>query len=229
MSVMLLTSINWAKRVWALPFLTVLAPSERYALQRGIRHKKLTDWARQLLLQVKRWLPNRKVIAVGDSSYAVLELLAALQGKVTIITRLRLDAALYEPAPIRPAGKRGANRKKGQRLPTLQRLEQDPATIWQEVTFSEWYGQHQQIMEIATDTAVWYHSGKPPVAIRWVLLRDPQGSLDSTALLSTDGAMTAEQMVTYFVRRWTVEVTFQEVRAHLGVRQQPGYAQRQCC
>src|SRR3954463_8552966 len=108
--------MGWAPP--ALPFLTVLAPSERYALKRGIRHKKLTDWARQMLLQVKRWLPNRNVIAVGDTgppggSYAVLELLAALQGKVTMITRLRLDAALYEPVPTRPAGKRGANRKKG--------------------------------------------------------------------------------------------------------------------
>lgn len=75
-------------------------------------------------------------------------------------------------------------------------------------------------MEIATDTAVWYHSGEPPVTIRWVLLRDPQGQLDTTALLSTDGTMTAEQIVTCFVRGWTIEVTFQKVRAHLGVETQ---------
>jgi hypothetical protein len=225
MSVMLLTPIRWANRVWALPFLTVLAPSERYALNKGIRHKKLTDWARpggapQMLLQVKRWLPSRNVIAVGDSSYAVLELLAALQGKVTVITRLRLDAALYEPASARPSGKRGRSRKKGHRLATLQQLAREPTTVWQPLTFSEWYGQNQKTMEIATDTAVWYHSGKPPVAIRWLLLRDPQGKLDTTALLSTNEALAAEQIVTYFVRRWSVEVTFQEVRAHLGVETQ---------
>jgi hypothetical protein len=220
MSVMLLVPIGWAKRVWALPFLTVLAPSERYALNRGIRHKKLTDWARQMLLQVKRWLPNRKVIAVGDSSYAVLELLAALQGKVTMITRLRLDAALYEPVSAQPLGKRGRSRKKGQRLATLQQLANEPTTQWQELTFSEWYGQNQKTMEIATGTAVWYHSGKPPVAIRWVLLRDPQGKLNTTALLSTNEGLAAQQIVTYFVRRWSIEVTFQEARAHLGVETQ---------
>lgn len=115
-----------------------------------------------MLLQVKRWLPSRNVIAVGDSSYAVLELLAALQGKVTVITRLRLDAALYEPAPIRAAGKRGPHRKKGQRLATLQQFTQEPATQWQELTFSEWYGQNQKTMELATGTAVWYHSGGRP-------------------------------------------------------------------
>jgi DDE superfamily endonuclease len=219
-SVMLLVPMSWAKRVWALPFFTVLAPSERYALKKGIQHKRLTDWARQMLLQIKRWLPNRNVIAVGDSSYAVLELLAALQGKVTVITRLRLDAALYEAASARPSGKRGRSRKKGPRLATLQQLASNPTTPWQSLTFSEWYGQNQQTMEMATDTAVWYHSGKPPVAIRWVLLPDPQGKLDTTALLSTDETLGAEQIVTYFVRRWCIEVTFQEVRAHLGVQTQ---------
>lgn len=89
-SLMLLLPISWANRVWALPFLTVLAPSERYNQGRGKRHKKITDWARQMLLQVKRWLPDRELIAVGDSSYAVIDLLAALAGKVSVITRLRL-------------------------------------------------------------------------------------------------------------------------------------------
>jgi hypothetical protein len=225
-SVMLLVPISWAKRVWALPFLSALAPSEQYAQQQGKTHKKLTDWARQLLLQVKRWLPDRTVIAVADSSYAVLELLAALQGKVTMITRLRLDAALYEPTSARPSGKRGRSRKKGQRLATLQQLAADPMTVWQELTFSEWYGQNQKTMEVATDTAVWYHSGKPPVAIRWVLLRDPLGKLDTTALLSTDETLKAEQIVTYFVRRWAIEVTFQEVRAHLGVETQRQWSEK---
>jgi len=165
-----------------------------------------------MLLQVNRWLPNRNVIAVAESSYAVLELLAALQRKVTRITRLRLDAALYEPASARLPAKTGRSRKKGKRLPTLQALVQ--------ALFSQWYGQNQKTMQIATHTAVWYHSGKPPVTIRWVLLPDRQGQLHTTGLLSTDGTMTAEQLVTCFVRRWTIEVTFQEVRAHLGVETQ---------
>ncbi|MBN8820793.1 MULTISPECIES: transposase [unclassified Spirosoma] len=75
MSVMLLTKVSWANRVWALPFLTALAPSERYYADKPRLHKKLTDWARQLLLQVKRWVGERAVIAVGDSSYAVIDLL----------------------------------------------------------------------------------------------------------------------------------------------------------
>src|SRR5437867_7978808 len=97
LSMMLLAPIPWAKRVWALPFLTVLAPSERYHAERGQRHKKLTDWARQMITQLRRWLPSRTIVVVADSSYAVLELLASCVGMptpVTMITRLRLDAAL---------------------------------------------------------------------------------------------------------------------------------------
>jgi len=219
-SLMLLVPVSWAGRVWALPFLTVLAPSERYARREGKQHKKLTDWARQMLLQLRRWLPDREIIAVGDSSYAVLDLLAAVAGQVVFVTRLRLDAALYTPAPAREPGRPGRNRKKGHRLPTLGQVSKDPATNWRKVTFSLWYGQRDKQMEVATATALWYHSGKPVVPLRWVLVRDPEGRLAPTALLSTDLGLAAEKVVAYFVRRWSIEVTFEEARAHLGVETQ---------
>ena len=114
-SVMVLCPVSWAGRVWALPFLTALAPSEAYYKDKARAHKTLTDRARQLLLVVKRWLPDRQVIGVGDGSYAVIDLLLALQGQVSLISRLRLDAALYGPVPPRPAGQRGRNRVKGDR------------------------------------------------------------------------------------------------------------------
>ena len=117
-SMMLLAPIPWAKRVWALPFLTVLAPSERYHHQRGKRHKTLPDHARQMIKQLRRWLPERMLVVVADSTYAVIELLAAcgrLSAPVTVVTRLRLDAALYDPAPVRLPGTKGAPRKKGDR------------------------------------------------------------------------------------------------------------------
>ncbi len=220
MSVMLLVPIGWAKRVWALPFLTVLAPSERYNQQQGKRHKTLTDWARQMLLQAKRWLPNRPLIAVGDSSYAVIDLLNAVKEQVSVITRLRLDAALYEPAPPRQVGQRGRPRKKGNRLPTLQSYLQDEQLPWQKIVVSQWYGKKQRVLEVASATAVWYHSGKPVLPIRWVLIRDPEGTLEPIALLCTDQTFSVQDIVTYFVRRWSVEVTFQEVRAQLGVETQ---------
>ena len=129
LSLMLLAPIPWAERVWALPFLTALAPSERYCREHGRRHKRLTDWARQLVLQVRRWLPRRDLVLVGDSGFAALELLAALSRRgVACITRLRLDAALYNPAPPRLPGTNGRPRTKGARRPNLSGVLTDADT-----------------------------------------------------------------------------------------------------
>lgn len=219
-SLMWLTAIPWAGRIWALPFLTVLAPSERYYDQSIRSHKKLTDWARQMIFQLRRWVPHRPLVVVADYSYAALELLHACQrlpNPVAIITRLRLDAALYEPAPPYPGVGRPA--KKGKRLPTPEAVLNNVQTVWQRVTVT-WYDRGPRVMEITSATAVWYHSGKPPVPIRWVLVRDPKGEYETIALLSTDLDLCPEQIVNWFVQRWQVEVTFEEARAHLGVETQ---------
>ena len=104
LSLMLLTPIPWAKRVWALPFLTALAPSERYYEQKARRHKKLTDWARQMLFQARRWLPGRQLVVVADASFAAIQFLwqvTHLPNPICMITRFRLDAAMYDTAPPR--------------------------------------------------------------------------------------------------------------------------------
>jgi DDE superfamily endonuclease len=227
LSLMLLAPIPWAGRVWALPFLTTLAPSERHCRERGRRHKTLTDWARQVALQARRWLPGRELVLVGDSGFAALELLAALARRgVVCITRLRLDAALYDPPPPRKPGTVGRPRTKGKRLPTLATVLADAATPWQRVTVPGWYGEGERSIELCSDTALWRHSGMPVVPIRWVLLRDPQGRFDPQALLCTDTAREPLQIVAWFVQRWRLEVTFREVRDHLGVETQRQWSDR---
>src|SRR3712207_5261899 len=153
---MLLVPIPWAARTWALPCLTALAPSERYDRQCGRRHKALTDWARQRLLTIRRWWPDRPLIVLADSTYAAIDLLAACQSwshPVTMITRLRLDAALYEPAPPRRHGQRGRPRIKGQRRPTLAATAADPRTRWLPVTVADWYGRGARLVEVTSATA----------------------------------------------------------------------------
>ncbi|PLS83304.1 MAG: hypothetical protein CYG59_01750 [Chloroflexi bacterium] len=222
-SLMVLAPIPWAGRVWALPFLTVLAPSERYAAERGKRHKKLTDWARQMVIQVRRWLPDRPLVLVADSGYAVLVLLhrcTRFTRPVTMSTRLRLDAALYAPAPVRQSKQKGRPRLKGKRLPTLQHLLDDPSTEWATVTVERWYSQGPRDIEIVSAQCVWYHSGMPVVPIRWVLIRDPRGNFAPQALVCTDIDADPVQIVSWFVLRWQLETTFQAVRTHLGVETQ---------
>ncbi|HEY6405897.1 MAG TPA: transposase [Ktedonobacteraceae bacterium] len=220
-SMMLLTPIPWAQRVWALPFLTVLAPSQRFHEQRGKRHKTITDWARQMIRQVHRWLPQRALVIVGDGSYAVVEFLAHVirLPLVTMVTRMRLDAALYDPAPARQAGKKGRPAVKGKRQPTLAKRLADPQTVWQKCPVS-WYGGLSRQVELATGTALWYHAGVAPVPIRWVLIRDPEGKFASQAVLCTDQNADPVQILAWFVMRWQVEVTFHEVRTHVGVETQ---------
>jgi hypothetical protein len=223
LSLMLLVPIPWAKRVWALPFLTALAPSERYYEAKPRAHKKLTDWARQMLLRVRRWLPERAMVVVVDSSYAAILLLERLQrlpNPICMVTRLRLDAALYKPAPSRKPDQVGRPRLKGARLPTLQEVLQAAATDWRKVTLRYWYGEKRRQVEMVTGTAVWYHSGMPPLSIRWVLIRDPKGKFKPQALLCTDLNADPVQIVKWFVMRWQLEVTFQEMRTHLGVETQ---------
>ncbi len=220
LSLMVVVPIPWAGRRWALPFLTVLAPSQRWSSERGRRHKKLTDWARQAILQAKRWLPDRTLIIVADASFSALELIAAVRRQVCLITRLRLDANLFAPAPPRRPGQLGRPPLKGRRLPKLAAVLASPKTIWSPITVTEWYGGQQRQLEIVSGTAVWYHSGLPTAPIRWVLVRDPSGEREPQAFLSTDLAAKPAQILGWFVSRWRMETTFQEARTHLGVETQ---------
>jgi len=220
LSFMVLTEVGFAGRVWALPFLTVLCPSERYDQARGIRHRKLTDRARQAILLLKRWLPNLDLVLVGDSSFAALDLLNAVREKVTLVSKLRLDAALYRKAAPRRAGQMGRSRKKGERLPTLQAVIANPQTKWKKLRIKNWYGERNRIVEMVSGKGVWYHASKEAVPIRWVIVRDPLGKFETQALFSTRTTATPKQIVEWFIKRWQVEVTFEESRRHLGIETQ---------
>jgi len=216
---MAMIPLPWATRRWALPFLTILAPSQRSDDTKGRRHKTLTDWARQGILQVRRWMPNRLIVIVADSSFAVIELIAAVRRHVCFVTRLRLDANLFEPAPERRGG-RGRPRKKGRKLRKLAEVLTDKATVWTAITMAEWYGGKRCRLEYVTGTAIWYHGGLPPLPIRWVLVRDPTGTRKPQAFLCTDLDATPAAILGWFVHRWSMETTFQETREHLGIETQ---------
>jgi hypothetical protein len=217
-SLMLLTHIPWAQRVWALPVMTALAPSERYYQERGRNPKTLLERSVQMLKALRRWLPGRELVVVGDSDYAAFDFLTDTRSlAISCIARLRLDAALYAPAP--PYSRRGRPRKKGERLPKLATLLTDPATGWQSMDIA-WYDGQVRTMQVASATAIWYHGGKTPLPIRWLLIRDPKQAFEPLALLSTDPHMAPLFILTHFVHRWSVEVTFALVRRHLGVETQ---------
>lgn len=217
-SMMLLVPVPWAGGVWALPFLTILAPSKKANAKADRQHKTTLDWARQMMLQLRRWLPDRALILIGDGTYACVGFARACkQQGVVLVSRLRLDARLFDFPGPQPKSKRGPKPKKGQRLDALKRRAQDPGEPWRRATVS-WYGGQRKRITYLTGTCLWHRQGEDPVAIRWVLVQE--GSNAPEAFFSTDLAMEALLIVAYYVRRWRVEVTFEEARRHLGLETQ---------
>jgi hypothetical protein len=221
-SMMLLVPVPWSQRVWALPFLTVLAPGEKTNVANGKRHKTSIDWIGQMIGAVRRWLPEKMLVLVTDGGLTAVKLglrCARYANPVTYVSRLRLDAVLHDPPGPQPRGKRGPKPKKGKRQPSLKTVLLDPSTQWTKCEI-DWYGGKRRIIEIATGVALWYTPGYDPLPIRWVLVRDPLGELDPVAFFATDQSATPLQILAWFIMRWNVEVTFEEARAHLGVETQ---------
>ena len=113
----------------------------------------------------------------------------------------------------------GRPRVKGPRLPALKQLLAGPTLSWVTAPVA-WYDGITRTMELASRTAVWYHCGKAPVPIRWVLILDPKGEHDTQALLCTNQAVAPAQILEWFALRWQLEAAFQELRAHPGVETQ---------
>ena len=224
MSLMFLAELPWTGGFcWALPFLTALCPSERYYQSQPRSEKKLTDWAWQMILQLGRWTAplQRKVYLVGDGSYATYKLLGgAPRVGVEMIVRMRLDSRLFHFPPPPQKWKRGPKPIVGKRQLSLDQRVRDGRIRWTKASFDKWYGRKQKQMEFCSQTALWYKSGIPAVPIRWVLIRDPEAKLDPIAIGCTDLELDPKEIVQFFVRRWRIEVTFAEVRRHLGVETQ---------
>ena len=221
-SMMLLVSLPWTKRVWALPFLTVLAPGEKTNVANGKRHKTSIDWIGQMIGAVRRWLPNKVLVLVTDGGLTAVKLglrCAGYANPVTYVSRLRLDAVLHDPPGPQPQGKPGPKPKKGKRQPSLKKVLLDPLTQWTKCEI-QWYGGKQRVIEIATGTALWYTPGYDPLPLRWVLVRDPLNEFEPSAFFATDQTAAPLQILAWFIMRWNVEVTFEEARAHLGVETQ---------
>ena len=220
-SMMLLVPLPWSSRVWALPFLTVLVPSKRANESAGRRHKTCIDWTQQMVKVVSRWL-RRPWVLIGDGSYGCIRLAwvcVRSSVPVTLVSRLRPDAQLYDfPGPEVP-GRRGPKPQKGRRLRSLINRHGEVLARGKEVRV-RWYGGQRKRLRLLSDIALWYTSGQTPLPIRWVLVVDPRQPERLEAFFSTDLALKTKQIIEWFVLRWPVEVTFEEARRHLGVETQ---------
>ncbi|NJL03270.1 MAG: transposase [Spirulinaceae cyanobacterium SM2_1_0] len=215
-----LVSLPWSQRVWGLPFFSVLMPSQATPRVGNRAYKTSLDWAAQMVSQVSRWL-KRHWICVGDGSFGNAKFgWACRRHGTSLVARLPWKANLYDFAPVLTHRYPGRPRTKGARLPSMQ--QQLDSLGFESGAFHRlrWYGGTQALRQLVTGTALWNVSGYPPLPVRWVLVIDPTGQQPPTALFSTNLMLPAQTIVEVFVSRWSLEVTFQEARAHLGVQSQ---------
>ncbi len=224
----LLVPVPWSRRPWALPFLTVPAPAPATSEKLGKRHRTVVERTQLLVRLVRRWQPHRELVLVGAGSYAAVALGHTCRqqpGTVRLVSRLRLDAALYDPPAPQPKSKRGPKPQKGQRQPNLAARLADPHTAWRRTTVP-WCGGQDKELDLTSGTALWHRAGEAPLPLRWVLLRCPAQTIPPTALFCTDQALCPRQVVAWFVGRWNLEVTFEEARAHLRLETQRQWSTR---
>ena len=227
----LLAPVPWSSRPWALPFLVVPVLAEKTCRKLRRPHRSGVEWAAALIAKVQQWQPDRECVLVGDGAYAAVGLLHACQSlprPVRLVSRLRLDAVLHDPPAPQPPGKRGPKPLKGPRQPALAARLTAPETGWEPLTLS-WYGGVPRTVEVATGTALWYTQGWEPAPLRWVLVRcppDEKQRFAPTAYFCSDPSVTPAQLLTWFISRWNIEVTFAELRAHLGFETQRQWSRR---
>src|ERR671917_1972535 len=229
--VMLLVTVPWSRRRWALPFLAIPTFSPATSAKLGKPHRTAPERTEGLIRLIRRWQPHRSIHLVGDSGFAVLRLAHACGAvRVRLISRLVLNAQLYDPPRVRPASTPGVKPKKGPRQPKLvDRLDATTVaagqTAWQRQVVA-WYGHRRRRLDLASGTALWHTDGCDPLPIRWVLVRDPQSRLSPYALFCTDQEVDALMILAAYLQRWNVEVTFEEARAHLGLETQRQWTTR---
>ncbi len=205
----------FTSRRWALPVLATLYRPEELNRAEGRPHKTPPELARQLMAVLIRWFPQRRFVFLGDGGYASHELARFCyrhRRHATLVSRFHGNANLYA-APPKPTGKQGRPRVKGRKLASPQRVV---ARSRLRETTVLWYGGATRQVALTSATAHWYKGGRGLVPIRWVFVRDIEGTHREEYFYTTDTCLSAEQIVSYFTARWPIETTFQEVRAHLG-------------
>ena len=216
----ILIKFSWSNRRWALPFMTILEPSEKCDKASNRKHKSSIKWSIQALKQVKRWLSGYSITVLGDGGFATaLFCWECIKLNVSLVSRLRIDARLYDFPAERLPGSKGRPAKKGTRLMSFKEMVEIEDAGWVEAVICGYEGKSTKVQYL-TNTALWHVEGFEPAPIRWVLVVDPTGKRGPIPLFSTDVNLSAQCIIELYVERWSIEVTFEEVRAHLGVETQ---------
>lgn len=216
----------WSKRSWALPVLLALTQPRKVLessrnkfdqkRKEKNRYKPFTKYTIQIIQLLAKWsLGIRSLIFVADGAFNTFEIaFTCIKAGCAFISRLRWDAGLYD-FPPEPIGKKGRPRIKGKRLPKPSELLETPKKKWKKGRVL-WYGGEEKEVLYLTGKCLWYRSGSPVIPIQWIIVKDPEGKFEPAILSCTDLNMPILKIIGIFVSRFNIEVTFEEIRAHLG-------------
>jgi hypothetical protein len=222
----ILVKFPFARRYWALPVLVALYRSPKDNRGRGRAHKTPVELMRLLLRILLRWFPGRDFQFAGDGGFGTHELSRFAQqsdGRLSLVSRFRGDANLYEPAPqVRKSNKGGRPRLKGAKSPQPQDVVAKAAKR-QRLTVA-WYGGTVRRVAVVTAVGHWYKHGHGLVPIRWVYVHDLNGTHRDDYLFTTNVNLFAQEIIEAYTRRWNIETTFEEMRAHLGLETTRGWS-----
>lgn len=235
LSVMLLVKTKWSSREWALPFFTVPTLSEKVCNKVNKTHRTSAWWVVYILEKISKRFPERKITLVGDGGFAVVGLVAGCQRlKVNLISRFRPDGCLYDLPGEQPSNKRGPKPKKGARQMKLEDRLKDPATQWTKAIVP-WYAGNEKEVFYATGVSLWYTPGQLPVPIRWFLVKYEETDVRTGSkkwksscffCSETEEPVSVFEVIGGYTSRWNIEVTFEELRAHLGFETQRQWSSR---
>jgi hypothetical protein len=191
------------------------------------RHKTPSELMRQLLAVLIHWFPDRQFIFAGDGGYGTHALATFVhrhRSHVSLVSLFYPDANLYDPPPKVVGKRNGRPRKKGDKRPAPAAVV--AATSERTALDVAWYGGGRRDVESVVGTGQWYKGGEGLVPVSWVFVRDRTGTHRDSYLFSTDPDLTAQQVIETYTGRWSIETTFQEMRAYLGLETTRGWKQR---
>jgi hypothetical protein len=221
----ILVKFPFARRPWALPVLVALYRSKEWDKKHGRRHKTPSELMRQLLAVLRHWFPDRQFLFAGDGGYGTHELArfaAQRHGRLHLVSRFYANANLYAPPSVR-GKKKGRPRVKGKKLPSPQKVVQRSERQRLNVA---WYGGGRREVEIVSGTAHWYKAGDGLVPVLWVYVHDCTGTHRDDYFFTTDVDMTPKDLIETFTGRWSIETTFQEMRAYLKLESTRGRTEK---
>jgi hypothetical protein len=206
----------FAKRAWALPVLCALYKPVDLDKAEGRRHRTPIDLIKGLVAALIRWFPERRFVLLGDGGYASHDLARFARRRrhhLTLVSLFHGDANLYALPPRPRCRKAGRPRVKGKKLASPDWVVAHQARTRAKVG---WYGGGQRKIEFVSQVAHWYKGGCGLVDLRWVFVHDRDGTHRDQYFYCTDPEISPQEIVTLYTSRWSIEVTFQEVREHLG-------------